>query len=1006
MGDSHGLDHSRDPCPWVALSDFGGAFCMGAIGGAIWHGVKGFRNSPYGERRIGGMRVFIPDGTLDSILMVMVNSNHSDQSKSSSARRQFWWSARRSRRPTSHQKRRHRLCDSPCCHRRGWHRDRQNDGREYKVGDASTSTKRRERREITSSSLTAYGHDSGVGAGGAGHGRDLTAVHSAWGAFVFCYQRLLRCIASRHSQWGHMVPISGKQLKQHLHSSLCFRVLNCLHSDVIIDDLYQQGGYRACAFLVLNKLPTISQTDQICLKTKQARSRHPSQSCACRTSTSVISAVHYLHVHKGVSLLFTYTIGILSNSSPSKHNTQLADARGHAHRLAAGMAEDTPSRQMSLIPRRGNAVVTRDPNSQQLSVNRDSESPLDLTECPYCHRPWANDNASPRGEERGRTGRHSDHAFLDPEYFRMLAASRRATPTGSGSGTPNPRLFQPALRSGRSRDVSGATGPPTGAEFVTSEPADPSPRERISSSAFSPGFFKQFFVEKGELGRGGNGVVLLIEHVMDRVSLGEFACKRIPVGNDHAWLEKVLVEVQLLKKIPHKNLVAYHWVWLEDYNPSTFGPRIPCLWILQEFCNGGDLHSFVIGPKEEEMNPAELLKQRRRRRSTMDSQSPPSLRWPSRLTFDDIFSFFRDITSGLHHLHSKGYIHRDLKPSNCLLQRDDSKIRVLISDFGEVQAAGGLRTSTGATGTISYCAPEVLRQGPDGKLGDFTTKSDIFSLGMIVYFMCFGRLPYSNADDINEENEDLVELRAEITRWTGFDDETRVRPDLPEKLYRFLKRLLSVAPAERPSTDDILASIKGGGGMGDSGDVEGSIPRVSSLNRALSDEHRGSFMTRPNVATSLGRQGSSNYHRSTSPMKGSVNNAIDRKNAITAAKPALDASSTTCACLRPPSRPTLTTHYHSYRNSDATPHYQNTNAFSTMLPFCGYIVDHVSIARARDPGVWARAIQVDSLYSDDDDDTRLHCDSGEPERDSMRDAHELPGGTMTLSSDEMCSLSG
>jgi import inner membrane translocase subunit TIM17 len=51
----HGLDHSRDPCPWVALSDFGGAFCMGAIGGALWHGIKGYRNSPYGERRIGGI---------------------------------------------------------------------------------------------------------------------------------------------------------------------------------------------------------------------------------------------------------------------------------------------------------------------------------------------------------------------------------------------------------------------------------------------------------------------------------------------------------------------------------------------------------------------------------------------------------------------------------------------------------------------------------------------------------------------------------------------------------------------------------------------------------------------------------------------------------------------------------------------------------------------------------------------------------------------------------------
>jgi len=39
----------------VTLNDFGAAFSMGAIGGAVWHGVKGFRNSPYGERRIGAL---------------------------------------------------------------------------------------------------------------------------------------------------------------------------------------------------------------------------------------------------------------------------------------------------------------------------------------------------------------------------------------------------------------------------------------------------------------------------------------------------------------------------------------------------------------------------------------------------------------------------------------------------------------------------------------------------------------------------------------------------------------------------------------------------------------------------------------------------------------------------------------------------------------------------------------------------------------------------------------
>ncbi|KAI1795663.1 mitochondrial import inner membrane translocase subunit [Ganoderma leucocontextum] len=50
-------DHTRDPCPWVVLSDFGSAFAMGAVGGTIWHGIKGARNSPRGDRMVGAFSV-------------------------------------------------------------------------------------------------------------------------------------------------------------------------------------------------------------------------------------------------------------------------------------------------------------------------------------------------------------------------------------------------------------------------------------------------------------------------------------------------------------------------------------------------------------------------------------------------------------------------------------------------------------------------------------------------------------------------------------------------------------------------------------------------------------------------------------------------------------------------------------------------------------------------------------------------------------------------------------
>ncbi|KAJ3330476.1 translocase of the inner membrane [Blyttiomyces sp. JEL0837] len=48
-------DTSRDPCPHIIVYDVGVGFCMGAIGGAIWHGFKGYRNSPRGDRLAGAL---------------------------------------------------------------------------------------------------------------------------------------------------------------------------------------------------------------------------------------------------------------------------------------------------------------------------------------------------------------------------------------------------------------------------------------------------------------------------------------------------------------------------------------------------------------------------------------------------------------------------------------------------------------------------------------------------------------------------------------------------------------------------------------------------------------------------------------------------------------------------------------------------------------------------------------------------------------------------------------
>ncbi|KAJ5142810.1 uncharacterized protein N7515_001597 [Penicillium bovifimosum] len=448
---------------------------------------------------------------------------------------------------------------------------------------------------------------------------------------------------------------------------------------------------------------------------------------------------------------------------------------------------------LDIVLRHNESVVVFDHDSQQLALRNTSDtdiSEMELANCPFCHR-------SMRDDSRGRHGGNPEPEgeFINPNYFRMLNDNIPSSVTSSVPPSPRRRFVQPAL--------------PDGPTNTTPAPSSPPP-QGISSAAFSPDYFKRFFVEERVLGKGGKGVVLLVKHVLDSVSLGHYACKRVPVGDDHEWLEKVLGEVQLLQHLSHQNLVSYRHVWLENAKISTFGPSVPCAFILQQYCNAGDLHDYICGSVQTSTT-AQQLKDRLRRRSKGEPEPRAKLGGPRTLQLDEIYSFFRDITSGLRYLHANDYIHRDLKPNNCLLHETGDGIRVLVSDFGEVQSQNAMRQSTGATGTLSYCAPEVLRQEyPDGPFGNFTFKSDIFSLGMILYFLCFAALPYANADIINEDREDLDQLRAEITSWAGFDHARAIRSDLPDKLYRFLERLLSVDPGRRPSAEEVLNGIQVG----------------------------------------------------------------------------------------------------------------------------------------------------------------------------------------------------
>ncbi len=118
------------------------------------------------------------------------------------------------------------------------------------------------------------------------------------------------------------------------------------------------------------------------------------------------------------------------------------------------------------------------------------------------------------------------------------------------------------------------------------------------------------------------------------------------------------------------------------------------------------------------------------------------------LDVKDKLHLFVKICSGVMHAHRHGIIHRDLKPSNILVE-SNGEPRVV--DFGlatmaeveDSQPEGESERSFGFVGTLPYASPEQLY----GDLGEIDTRSDVYSLGVILYEMLAGARPYSLSDD-------------------------------------------------------------------------------------------------------------------------------------------------------------------------------------------------------------------------------------------------------------------
>lgn len=363
---------------------------------------------------------------------------------------------------------------------------------------------------------------------------------------------------------------------------------------------------------------------------------------------------------------------------------------------------------------------------------------------------------------------------------------------GSPAGRRAPGSPLKLMQSEEEEDASEQVSlPPDAApdplqELIDNEEAEAEKQQQLpteewggspSSSMYSPnapgpapnnGYYKHYFKELRQLGRGTYGGVYLCRHLMCGVNLGEFALKKIPVGDKAGYLQSVLREVRILEEVRrHPNVVEYKHSWVEDAQLADFGPPVRCLFILMEYASAGSLDAYLE-------------------------------KYGTHLSTLAVWYFFLSAVAGTSHLHQKHILHRDLKPQNLLLAESKGRPpRVLVSDFGTAAILDDISYErSGGTGTLEYMAPELFETAASPRgveehyVNHHTVASDVWSLGMILYYLAFdATLPERRADG-------SVVLNTPRQASYG-------RP--PEMLH-LMEAMLQLDPTKRPRCSDILGS--------------------------------------------------------------------------------------------------------------------------------------------------------------------------------------------------------
>jgi len=164
------------------------------------------------------------------------------------------------------------------------------------------------------------------------------------------------------------------------------------------------------------------------------------------------------------------------------------------------------------------------------------------------------------------------------------------------------------------------------------------------------------------------------------------------------------------------------------------------------------------------------------------------------LTFDEIGVYLDQIGSALDYAHQRGVVHRDVKPANLLMRTNG---QLVLMDFGlaKLLENASIAEKTGVMGTVAYLAPEQL-------LGLVSSASDIYMLGLILYQMLAGRLPFEG-----NTNEILAgHIRLVPRSLMGQATMREVSLLVGQALDQVIMKVLAKAPADRYPTCQALCS--------------------------------------------------------------------------------------------------------------------------------------------------------------------------------------------------------